>query len=598
MPSEPCAVVVFGRPGLATAEDIVAALPAAELHAPPSLTADADVPLDEVVDHLRELFAAGRAIVGVCAAGILVRALAPLLGDKHTEPPVVAVAADGRSIVPLLGGHHGANALAKRLAAALGGHAAVTTASETVHGVVLDEPPPGWRWSEAADLKPLLARLRDGGRLVVDDRAVRADWLAPIAEPVAEAADAKPADVLVTAATATSGAVALHPQVLALGIGCERGCEPAEVTALAEQALASADLAPKAVAVIVSLDLKADEPAVTDIADALDVPARFFDAPTLEAMTPRLANPSPAVFREVGCHGVAEAAALAATGAAGWLVVPKLKSRRATAAVAQALAPLTPAAIGRAPGRLLLLSLGPGGRDQRTRAVDQALRRCTDLVGYSGYLALIEPAVRAERHGFPLGGEVDRCRFALDLAATGRTVGLVGSGDVGVYAMAALVEEVAADGTGGRSVTVDVLPGVSAMHVAAARVGAPLGHDFCAISLSDLLTPREVIDRRLAAAAAGDFVVALYNPVSRTRRDAFVEAKALLAAARPPDTPCVVARQLGRDGETVRVVPLAELSVDDVDMFTLVLVGASQTRTRRDGRGRTRAFTPRGYQPA
>lgn len=585
------AVVVLGGAGIATARRIVDGLAGAELHAPLAVADDADTPLDEAGDHLRALFAAGRPIVGVCAAGILIRCLAPLLAAKHAEPPVVAVAADGGSVVPLLGGHRGANDLALRIARLVGGHAALTTASDTSGGVALDAPPAGWRIASDSQLKPAMARLRNGERLGVDDTLCPAPWLDPIrGDGVVEVAVSVRADA--------AAPVVLHPPLLALGVGCERGTDPDELRELALMTLTEAGLAADAVALVASLDLKAGEPAVLALAERLGVPARFFPAATLEAETPRLATPSPVVFAEVGCHGVAEGAALASVGPTGRLVVAKRKSRRATCAVAQATARLHPDRIGRPAGRLVLISLGPGARAQRTRAADAALRRCTDLVGFTAYLDLVEPAVAATRHGFPLGGEVERCRFALELAAQGASVGLVGSGDVGVYAMAALVEEIAAATPAFHHLPIETLPGVSAMHLAAARIGAPLGHDFCAISLSDLLTSWTAIERRLQAAADGDFVVALYNPVSKARRTGFARALAILTASRPPTTPCVVARQLGRPDERLRVRPLGELGVDEVDMLTVVLIGSSQTRTWQDAYGRCRVFTPRGYETA
>jgi cobalt-precorrin 5A hydrolase/precorrin-3B C17-methyltransferase len=586
MTAEP-AIVVLARAALSTGRRI-ATVTGGEVHAPASVV-EADTPIPEVAPHLRDLFAAGRPIVGVCAAGILVRALAPVLGDKHAEPPVLAVAADGASVVPLLGGHRGANALAARLADALGGHAAVTTLSEVAAGVSLDAPPPGWTLASASEVKPLLARLRDGGRVRVDDGDCPADWLAELRH------EDGPVDVAVSIRRTRTAPATLIPQRLALGVGCERGLPAEDLATLVDDTLAAHDLDPVAVGVVVSLDLKAGEPAVRALADRLGVEARFFDAATLEAETPRLATPSEAVFREVGCHGVAEGAALAAVGPEGGLLVPKAKGPRATVAIAEAPAPLDAARIGRPGGRLRLLSLGPGDRSQRTRAVDAALRRVDDLVGYSGYLDPLEAEIRAARHGFPLGGEVDRCRFALELAREGREVGLVGSGDVGIYAMAALVHELAADEPAWQGVPIEALPGVSAMHMAAARAGAPLGHDFCAVSLSDLLTPWAVIEQRLEAAAAGDFVTALYNPVSQARRAGFERARAIFAAKRPASTPCLVARQLGRTDERVTVTTLAELGAAEVDMLTLVIVGSAKSRAWRTVYGREQVFTPRGY---
>lgn len=589
------AVIVLNQAGLDLAIRLQALEPTSAIHALASLNAPSATAIEgPVTEHLRNLYAAGTSIVGICAAGILIRALAPLLADKHDEPPVIVLAADGSSAVPLLGGHRGANAMALRLATFLGGHAAITTASDVLTGLALDDPPDGWRVGEPERLRPLLARVRNGEKLVIEDGGFDAAWLDPVRADDAAGADLR----LSVHRVSDDGVAVLHPQALALGVGTDRGCPPERLWTLVRQTLDAANLAPEAIACVVSIDKKAGEPAVLELASSLGVPVRFFDPESLEGLTPRLKTPSNVVFREVGAHGVCEAAALAAVGPEGRLLVAKTKEPRATCAVALAPRPLNPATIGRPAGRLLLLSLGPGERGMRTRAVDGALRECTDLVGFSLYLDQIEPEARGQRHPFPLGEEVDRCRHALNLAADGGTVGLVGSGDVGVYAMAAPLFELAASGEDARWATlpIDVYPGVSAMHLAAARLGAPLGHDFAAISLSDLMTPWPVIAERLDAAAKGDFVVALYNPVSKRRIVGFERAVETFRAHRPADTPCLIARQLGRPDERLAVTMLADLKAADVDMLTLVLIGSSQTQKWEDGFGRARLITPRGYK--
>lgn len=543
---------------------------------------------------LRDAFGAGRASVLVGAAGIAVRALAALIADKAEEPPVLAVAEDGSAVVPLLGGHRGANDLARTIAAALGVAAAVTTASDVRFGVALDAPPAGWRLGNPGRHKEVAAALLGGAAARVEGEL---SWLDRTAVPRAD-------DGAVTL-TATvrrgedrPGRLVYHPAALALGVGCERGCPPDELWNLVRATLAEHDLAPEAVACVVSLDLKADEPAVHAVAARLGVPARFFDAARLEAETPRLANPSEVVFREVGCHGVAEGAALAAAGPAARLLVAKRRSARATCAVAVAPAPIDVTKAGRLRGLLAIVGTGPGTPDWRTPEVDALVADADDLVGYGLYLDLLGSlAARARRHPFPLGAEEDRARAALDLAAAGRSVALVSSGDPGIYAMATLVFELLDRGgrADWRRVEVRVSPGISALQAAAARVGAPLGHDFCTISLSDLLTPWDAIAARIRAAAEGDFVVAFYNPVSRRRRTQLHAAKSILAAHRPADTPVVLARSLGRPEETVTVTTLAGLDPETVDMLTVVLVGSSATRAVPRGDGGSWVYTPRGY---
>jgi cobalt-precorrin 5A hydrolase / precorrin-3B C17-methyltransferase len=326
------------------------------------------------------------------------------------------------------------------------------------------------------------------------------------------------------------------------------------------------------------------------------VPARFFPASRLLAETERLSERSAAAFRATGCWGVAEGAALAAAGPGGVLVVSKRKSRRATCAVARAPAPIDADAIGRQRGTLAVIGIGPGDPAWRTPEASAALAHATDIVGYGLYLDLLGRAIASKhRHTSGLGEEEARVRLALDLAAEGRSVALVCSGDAGIYGLAALVFELldrAAKPEWG-AVEIRVCPGVSALQAAAARAGAPLGHDFCAISLSDLMTPWDVIRTRLEAAAAADFVVALYNPRSARRPARLAEAAEILLRHRPPQTPVFLGRNLGRSGEQGRILALSELAGAEIDMLTLVLVGSSTTR--RLDTNPLRLYTPRGY---
>ncbi len=594
---EAVALVVLGPKGLALAETLKPVLPGSDIHGLEGRVEDADVTFADVASHLRGLFEQGRPVVGICAAGILIRALAGVLADKRNEPPVVALASDGSAAVPLLGGHRGANRLALAIAEATGGQACVTTAGDVGLGLALDDPPPGWRVVNPEAAKDITALLLAGDPVGLVVEAGNADWIAasgaafvddaPVSVRITDQSVAKPGKNLV-----------LHPAVLALGVGCERGTDPAEVMDLAETTLKDAGLAAAAVACVVTLDLKADEDAVHALAGRLGVPARFFTAAELEAETPRLANPSDVVFAEVGCHGVAEGAALAAAGAGGALAVEKRKSARATCAVARAPGLIDPARTGRARGKLTVVGIGPGAHEWRTPEATKALKEASDVVGYGLYLDLIEDLTTGKNlHSSDLGAEEDRVRQALDLASEGLDVALVSSGDAGIYALAALVHELLdrEDHAGWNRLEISVTPGISAMQAAAARIGAPLGHDFCAISLSDLLTPWEDIVRRLEAAAAGDFVVALYNPVSKRRRKQLIEARDILLGKRPRSTPVVLARNLGREGETVTVVTLSELDPDLVDMLTLVLVGSSRTRMIGSG-ANARVYTPRGYE--
>ncbi|MGD9742741.1 MAG: precorrin-3B C(17)-methyltransferase [Dongiaceae bacterium] len=591
------AILVMGPSALGLARKLAAALPGAELHGFAPRVPEADITFTDLGMQLEELLALGRPVLGLCAAGILIRKLAPFLDDKRAEPPVVAVAEDGSAVVPLLGGHHGANDLAREVGRLLGVKPAITTAGDLRFGLALDEPPAGWRVGNPAMAKRVMAGLLAGDPVRIELEAAREDagWLAALPRDPRGQLGLR---VTSRAVAYRPDELVLHPATLAIGVGCERGASAEEVETLIAESLAAGGLAPKSVAVIASIGLKAAEPAIHQAASALQVPARFFDAERLDQERPRLMNPSETVFAETGCYGVAEGAALAAAGPQSRLLVPKRKSARATCAIAEAPTVLDPKAIGRPRGRLAIVGIGPGDEDGRTAAAADALRDAETVIGYGLYLDLVAPLIEGkERFDFPLGEETARVRRALEVAATGRRVALVSSGDAGIYAMASLVFELVERERNPDWERLEIvgLPGVSAMQAAAAASGAPLGHDFCAISLSDLLTPWSVIEQRLEAAAAGDFVVALYNPVSERRRDQLVRARDILIRSRAPATPVVLARNLGRAGETIRVIELDALAPALIDMLTVVIVGSSQTRRIERPDGGAWVYTPRGY---
>ena len=590
-------VIALNASGLATAQKVAEVL-GAQVHGREGRVAQADAWFANALDHARDLFAASVPIVGVCASGILIRAVAPLLVDKTTEPPVVSVSDDGSVVVPLLGGHHGANRLAREIAQALGGAAAVTTAGDVSLGISLDEPPLGWALINPSDAKGVMSELlAGGGASVVGSDIKQATWLEGLPEgqnirltcSMEQAMDLGPTHLQFT------------PRRVTVGVGCARNCPPEEMAYLVRETLNDAGICDAALHSINTISLKADEPAILGLATLLNAPLRLFSAEQLEAETPRLANPSDVVFAEVGCHGVSEAAALAQVGANGKLFIAKRKTANATVALAIHDQPLLNYQ-GTPRGRLSVVGIGPGQAAWRTPEVSRLVADAEELVGYGLYIDLLGPlAAGKSRSDFPLGGEEARCRYALEQAGKGKKVALVCSGDAGIYAMGALVFELLDRGVdqmgvsaAARRVEVVCSPGISALQGAAARAGAPLGHDFCTISLSDLLTPRDDILRRLKAAAEGDFVIAFYNPVSKTRRTLLAEAREILLQHRPANTPVMLASSLGRPEENVCYRRLADLKVDEVDMLTVVLIGSSNSRLAQLGEG-PRMFTPRGY---
>lgn len=248
------------------------------------------------------------------------------------------------------------------------------------------------------------------------------------------------------------------------------------------------------------------------------------------------------------------------------------------------------------------MGMGPGDLGLVAPNAMKALSHCSDWVAYGYYLQLLGEVSQGKTfHDLPLGEEIGRARLALDLAAQGKHTALISSGDIGIYAMATLVFELLDQQLQGKEqhpewldVEIEVIPGISAMQAGASRVGAMLGHDFCTISLSDLLTPWETIDKRLHAAGAGDFVVSFYNPVSKKRDWQLNHARDVLLKYRPAKTPVMIGRQLTRPEEQITFTTLDALDAKDVDMFTMVSVGNSESKHIVNG-AREWIYTPRGY---
>ena len=590
-------ILYMNRAGFTAAEKISKEF-SLKLHGRKDRVDVADVLFDNALNHIRELFSSGTPVIGVCASGILIRAVAPLLRDKSIEPPLIAVSDDSSVVVPLLGGHRGANRLAVRIASFLEAKAAVTTAGEVALGIALDEPPEGWCLDPESDAKAVMAKLLSGGGVQKTGAEVKnAHWLGVLPSGT---------DVKILCTTEINkdnlnSDVIFYPKMFSLGVGCSRDCPPQELKRLVNDALLEANVNYHAVHSINTLDLKADEPAILDLANDLGIPLRLFTSGELEQEAHRLKSPSEVVFKEVGCHGVSEGAALAQVGNDGFLSLNKKKTKNATCALAVSNIPLVDFR-GRSRGRLSLVGIGPGQAEWRTPEASVLIGEAEEIIGYSLYLDLLGPvAAGKKRTDFSLGDEEKRCRYALERAAEGANVALICSGDSGIYAMGALVFELLDRGSrtsgvslNARKVEVISTPGVSALQAAAARSGAPLGNDFCAISLSDLLTPKEDIIKRLNAASNGDFVVALYNPVSRRRKQIFEDAREIFLKNRLEETPVLLASSLGRPKETIRYTTLLEVTSSEIDMLTVVIVGSSKSRIVKMGDG-LKMYTPRGY---
>ncbi|MEM8747145.1 MAG: precorrin-3B C(17)-methyltransferase [Actinomycetota bacterium] len=530
----------------------------------------------DLADTVRTRWRDVDGFVLVCSVGIATRVVGPLLSEKHDDPSVVVVDDAGRFAVPLAGGHRGANDLAVDVATLLDAEPVVTTATDSRGQVALDTLP---GITAMGDVAGVTRALLDGDPVAVDDEV---GWPLPAglrgssddsSHGSSHGADHR---IVVTdrERSPREHEVVLHPPSLVVGVGASSDAPADAAAELLDGVLRDHGLERASIATVATIDRRAADPVVT----ALGLPVRSFTA--VELADVRVPNPSDVVRAEVGTGSVAEAAALLAAGGDAELLVEKRKGATATVAIARRARPA---------GEVTVVGLGPGHPRHRTPEAVAAIRSADVVIGYSVYVDQCTElfSARQEIVRSPIGAEADRCREATRRAAAGERVALVCSGDPGVFAMATLVFEVAPE-VG--SPPIHVVPGVTASLAASALLGSPLAHDHALVSLSDLLTPWAVIERRIEAVAAADMAVAFYNPRSQRRTTQLERAAEILRLHRPASTPVGIVVNATREGEQIHLTTLAELDAERVDMFSIVVVGSSTTELR-DGR----MVTPRGY---
>jgi cobalt-precorrin 5A hydrolase / precorrin-3B C17-methyltransferase len=550
------ALLALNQEGITTARTLMAVLPEAVLYGSARRTNGADVTFENFKIQVQELFAADIQIVGLCAAGILIRSIAPVLQNKQHEPAVIAVASDGSAVVPLLGGLHGANELAGKLAGALAINPAITTTGDLRFQTALLSPPSGYTLANPEAGMGFLADCIAGAAVRITGTA---PWLEKSQLPQQENADLQ---IVVTdrAIPIPENCLVYHPATIVVVVEVN-GPVVGNLVETVGELLQSNKLALSSLAGVVTSN--AGNENIRELAHHYQVPLRITDGSWQEGS---------ALHRQQGDFQIT---------------------------LRQFAEPVVMEAIGRGLGQLWVVGLGPGSSAWLTPEVKEILQNSTDWVGYTTYLNLAEPWRRGQqRHDSDNRVELERAKLALNLAATGRSVVVISSGDPGIFAMAAAVLEAIDQDRNPAWAMVDlhISPGISAMQAAAAQVGAPLGHDFCAISLSDILKPWAVVERRLMLAAQGDFAIAIYNPISSQRPWQLPKAIDLLLQYRSKATPVIVARDVGRVGQRVTIKTLGNLSAADADMRTTLLIGSSQTRVIEQPGQRSWVYTPRSYQ--
>ena len=555
------AIVILGNGSLATARKIAQLYPGALVHGLAGRVEGADRVYHEFGATLREFYQQDTPIIALCAAGIVIRTLAPLLLEKGAEPPVLAVAEDGSAVVPLLGGLGGVNVMAREIAAGLNVAPAITTSGELRFGTCLLNPPSGYALGDLELGKRFVSDLLAGETVRIEGSA---PWLAQAQLP--EDTQARLAVHVGPGERVPSAhELLIYPRSVLVAVSGAIADLPRAI----RQALRDAGIAVQSLACLLAADTEMASPSLREAGLELGVPLRF-----------------------------AKAGASAQELARDAIAQPVCVRGDSSIAVAVAEQPLDLSQIGRSRGRLAVVGLGPGAAELMVPAVKAELARANDVLGYETYVRMAGP-FRDDQvlHCTDNREEMQRARHAFELAAQGRSVVVVSSGDPGVFAMAAAVLEALHESSDAawHSVDLQMLPGVSASLATAAQAGAPLGHDFCVLSLSDNLKPWSIIEQRLDLAAQADLALAFYNPISRSRPWQLGQALEIVARHREPGTPVVLGRDIGRPGQTLRVTTLGELSVDQVDMRTMVLIGSSTTRVIPRAEGSPWVYTPRSY---
>ena len=562
----PPAIVVLGRSALPIARRIRAAYPGASIHGLQArVDAEADGYYTHLSEHLRTLYAQGTPIVALCAAGIVIRCVAPMLSNKGIEPPVLAVAEDGSAVVPLLGGLAGVNAMARNIAQALGVAPAITTSGELRFGTCLLNPPEGYLLADLEQGKHFVSDLLSGESARIEGEA---PWLDDAQIPQSDAARLT-IRVTPQVPDGRRDQLVIHPRSIVAAVSAD-GPITADIVycALDAHGFAAASLA-----ALLAPAARTGDAEIEAAARDLGVPLRFASSTAREAA--QLLADSLDVSHEVrasAAHGVA---------------------------LGVAAKPIDAGQIGRPQGCLTVVGLGPGDAGLMAPDARAALNEASDVLGYETYVKMAGPFRSDQRlHCSDNREELQRARHAFELACEGGQVVVVSSGDPGVFAMAAAVFEALdkSDDPRWKSVDLRIVPGISAAMATAAKAGAPLGHDFCVLSLSDNLKPWSVIEQRLEHAAAADLVMAFYNPISRARPWQLDRALEIVRGHRSPGTRVVLGRDIGRPGETLIATTLGELQSTQVDMRTMVIVGSSTTRGIPGGPHGEWIYTPRWYE--
>ena len=551
---------------------------------------------------LREKWGKLDLIIFVGSLGASIRLINPFITSKEKDPGVIVMDKKGSKILPIIGAHQSnTQNIAFQLSNLLGGEVIETNNSVDQNYIDLDSFGKKWGWQRSGDSK-------DWSKLVIKQsnnqeifcKQISGNNLWQRSESggnIIQLPKTKPDQTKSTfhISIYSDHRNTWHPSTLWIGIGCERNTSKKLIEKSLNSFLVSNKLSSLSIAGFATVDLKKDEKAILEISKENNLPVRFFKPDELSKI--KIPNPSKIVLNEIGTPSVAEAACLLAAGKNSKLLKEKKvfknpnSTKRLSGAVTIAVA-LSQNQYSPSLGEIHIVGSGPGDISYLTNDARKALSKCSVWIGYKMYLDLIEP-LRSKDQVFiesKLTEERQRCKKAIKLAEEGIKVALISSGDAGFYGMAGLLLELIQKINKEFRPYFEVHPGISSMQLAASLSGAPLMNDFCAINLSDKLTPWLSIEKRIEGALLGDFVIAIFNPQSLERNWQLKKAIDLCLKSRNGNTPVLIARQVGRQNQSKNFFKLDSIPLKDIDMLSIIIIGNTKTTLVDEI-----FLTPRGY---
>jgi len=533
-----------------------------------------------------------------------VRLISPLLISKEKDPGVIVIDKKFSKIIPLIGVHQTiCHDIALKLSNLFDGDLVMTNNSKFEKYLDLDSFGRNWGWNRSGSMNNwsnLVIKQSNKQQIFVKQYSGNKVWKESESGKKIKSLSNKnkfeKEENTFFIGSKNDHKIAWHPRTLWIGVGCERNTSVKFIEDCINKLFLKYEISFLSIAGLATVDIKKDEKALIDIAKTKNWPIKFFNNEDLQKV--EVPNPSKIVFREIGTFSVAEAASLLACGNEGGQILieknifrhkdPSGKNLGAvTIAIAESKQQFAPDR-----GFVHVIGSGPGDLSYLTGESKAALSQCSIWIGYKRYLDLLNPLMRDDqvRIDSELTQEKQRCADAINLAQQGIKVALISSGDAGIYGMAGLLIELIQTLEIQFRPSFAIHPGISSLQLAAALAGAPLMNDFCAISLSDKLTPWETIKKRIHGALVGDFVTVIFNPQSKDRNWQLRTTIEMFLKFRANTTPVLVARQVGRNQQKKRIFDLDSIPIDEIDMLSIIIIGNSSSKLVNNF-----LISPRGY---